>query len=305
MADKIAGFGDWAEQLIAESLGKDGTGIVPIVGEPVGPPALYGKDRAFVGMHVGSGGGRSLASLDRAGHPVLTIRLADAYDLAGEFVRWEIATAIAGSLLGVNPFDQPNVQEAKTRTVRMLAEPGRRQAGAGARGADDPDVPADLWRTLGQGGGKRYVAITAYVAPSPRRTKLLTDLRARVRKQFGTATTVGYGPRFLHSTGQLHKGGPAAVTVLQLTADDAIDVPVPSAGYSFGTLRTAQAEGDAEALSAKGRTVLCIHLGRNVERGLEQLSGILARRPRTRSSKRRPGATRAARPIRAHAGRRR
>jgi transaldolase / glucose-6-phosphate isomerase len=305
MADKIAPFADWAEQLVAESLGKQDTGIVPIAGEPIGPPALYGKDRVFVGMHVGSGGGRSLASLARAGHPVVTIRLADAYDLAGEFVRWEIATAIAGSLLGVNPFDQPNVQEAKTRTTRLLAEPGRRPSGTSGRALDDPDLPSDLWRILAHGGGRRYVAVTAYVAPSPRRTKLLTDLRTRIRKQFGTATTVGYGPRFLHSTGQLHKGGPATVTVLQLTGDDPVDVPVPSAGYSFGTLLAAQAEGDADALSAKGRTVLRVHLGRNVERALEQLAAVLARRPRTRSSKRRSGATRAARgPVRAHAGRR-
>jgi hypothetical protein len=236
----------------------------------------------------------------------VTIRLADAYDLGGEFVRWEIATAIAGTLLGVDAFDQPNVQEAKTRTARLLAEPARRPAGTGARPVDDPDLASDLWRTLAQGGGKRYVAITAYVAPSPRRTKLLTDLRTRIRKQFGTATTLGYGPRFLHSTGQLHKGGPATVTVLQLTADDPVDVPVPSAGYSFGTLLGAQAEGDADALSAKGRTVLRVHLGRNVERGLEQLATVLARRPRSRSGKRRTATTRAARgPVRAHAGRRR
>jgi transaldolase / glucose-6-phosphate isomerase len=307
MADKIAAFADWAEQLVAESLGKQGKGVVPIAGEPLGPAALYGKDRLFVGMHVGSGGGRSLASLARAGHPVVTMRLGDAYDLAGEFVRWEIATAIAGHLLAVNPFDQPNVQETKTHTTRLLTQPTQAVPGAVARAVDDPALAAELWRTLGQGGAKRYVAITAYVAPTPRRTKLLTDVRARVRKQLGTATTVGYGPRFLHSTGQLHKGGPAAVTVLQLTADDPVDAPIPGAGYSFGTLRAAQAQGDAEALAARGRTMLHVHLGRNVERGLETLNAILARRPRTQSSKRRAGGTRtvARRPVRAHAGRRR
>ena len=125
-ADKIAGFADWAEQLLAESTGKHGVGIVPIAGEPLAPPAAYGKDRVFVSMHVGSGSGRPLTGHARAGHPVVTIRLGDAYDLAGEFVRWEIATAVAGHLLGVNPFDQPNVQEAKAGTARVLADPSRR-----------------------------------------------------------------------------------------------------------------------------------------------------------------------------------
>jgi transaldolase/glucose-6-phosphate isomerase len=306
-ADKIAAFADWAEQLVAESLGKQGLGVVPVVGEPPAPPAVYGKDRMFVAMHVGSGGGRSLASLARAGHPAVSIRLGDAYDLAAEIVRWEIATAVAGHLLGVNPFDQPNVQETKTHTTRLLAEPPRDASGPSVRPVDDASLPAELWRTLGQGGAKRYVAVTAYVAPSPRRTKLLTELRTRIRKQFGTATTVGYGPRFLHSTGQLHKGGPAAVVVLQLVAGDAADVPVPGRSYTFATLRTAQAEGDAEALAGRGRTLLRVHLGRNVERGIELLTAVLARRPRPQSSKRHAGGSRVVRrrTLRARAGRRR
>jgi glucose-6-phosphate isomerase len=145
-AEKIAGFGDWAEHLVAESTGKNGAGLVPIVGEPLGTPALYGKDRVVVGMHVGSGSGRSLATLVRAGHPVVTLRLSDAYDVAGEFVRWEIATTVASSLLGCNPFDQPNVQETKANTARILAEPGR--AGRRCRpGASHRRPRASRWRS--------------------------------------------------------------------------------------------------------------------------------------------------------------
>jgi transaldolase/glucose-6-phosphate isomerase len=286
-AEKIAAFADWAEQLVAESTGKAGAGIVPITAEPLAPPAAYGKDRTFVAMHVGSGGGRSLAAHARAGHPVVSVRLSDAYDLAGEFVRWEIATAIAGHLLGVNAFDQPDVQDTKTHTTRLLADPARRNAGpATAASIDAPELPAMLWRALGHGTAKRYVAITAYVAPNGRRTKLLNELRTRVRKLFGIATTVGYGPRFLHATGQLHKGGPPSVTILQLTADDPVDVPIPGAGYSFGTFKSAQANADAEALAARGRSVVRVHLGRNVERGLERLRTVLARRPKARASRR-------------------
>jgi hypothetical protein len=304
MADKIAAFADWAEQLIAESTGKQGVGIVPVAGEALAPPAAYGKDRLFAAMHVGSGSGRSLAAHARARHPVVSFRLADAYDLAGEFIRWEIATAVAGHLLGVNPFDQPNVQETKANTTRLLADPGRRQAGlATAHAVDAAELPAELWRILAHGGAKRYVAITAYVMQNGRRTKLLGEIRTRVRKHLAVTTTLGYGPRFLHSTGQLHKGGPASVVVLQLTADDPVDVPVPGAGYSFGTLKAAQAAGDHEALVAGGRTVFRVHLGRNVERGLERLLAIVSRRPRARATKGRGAAARE--PLRARAGRRR
>jgi transaldolase/glucose-6-phosphate isomerase len=301
-AEKIAAFADWAEQLVAESTAKGGAGIVPITGEPLAPPAAYGKDRVFVAMHVGSGGGRSLAAHARAGHPVVSVRLGDAYDLAGEFVRWEIATAVAAHVLGVNAFDQPDVQDTKAHTARLLADPARRGAGpATAASIDAPELPALLWRALGHGAAKRYVAITAYVAPNGRRTKLVNELRARIRKVLGIATTSGYGPRFLHATGQLHKGGPSSVTVLQLTADDPVDVPIPGAGYSFGTYKSAQANAEAEALAARGRTVVRIHLGRNVEQGLERLRAVLARRPKARTASRRV----AHEPVRARHARRR
>jgi transaldolase/glucose-6-phosphate isomerase len=305
LADKIAGFADWAEQLVAESTGKRGLGIVPVTSEPLAPPAVYGTDRVFVSMHVGSGSGRSLATHARAGHPVVTLRLADAYDLAAEFVRWEIATAVAGHLLGVNPFDQPNVQETKQRTARILAEPGHRASGtAGTHAVEAAELPAELWRVLSRGPAKRYVAITAYVAPTGRRTKLLGELRVRLRKRLGVATTLGYGPRFLHSTGQLHKGGPPSVVVLQLTADDPVDVPVPGAGYGFGTLKAAQAASDLESLAAVDRTVFRVHLGRDVERGLERLLAVVARRPRPVKARRAAAARASREPIPARAGRR-
>jgi transaldolase / glucose-6-phosphate isomerase len=279
VADKIGGFADWAEQLIAESTGKDGIGIVPVAGEEPGPPAAYGPDRVFVAMRVGSGGGRPLAAHARAGHPVVSIRLNDAYDVAGEFVRWEVAIAVAGRLLGIDPFDQPNVEESKAATARLLADPGRRAVVAPALSIEDTELPARLWRLLDRAGPRSYVALAAFVASSPRRTKLLGTVRTRLRKHLRTATTLGYGPRFLHSTGQLHKGGPPSVLVLQLTAEDPIDMPVPGTGYSFGTLKQAQAAGDLEALVARGRAVLHVHLGRNVERGLELLAAALSRRP--------------------------
>jgi len=306
MADKIAGFADWAEQLLAESTGKDGRGLVPVTTEPLAPPALYGKDRVFVAMRVGTGGGRALAPHVRAGFPLVSLRLNDAYDLGGEFVRWEIATAVAGHLLGLNPFDQPDVQDTKTSTARLLADPASRARAGGAHAIDAPDVAATLWTFLSAGSARRYVALGAYFAPTPRRTKLLGEARVRIRRQLGLATTLGYGPRFLHSTGQLHKGGPAAVATIQLVADDPVDMPVPGSSYSFGGLKHAQAGGDADTLSARGRRVLRIHLGRSIERGLELLVAALARRPNSGTKRR----ARAARPVhagalRARAGRRR
>jgi transaldolase/glucose-6-phosphate isomerase len=306
-AEKIAGFADWAEQLLAESTGKRGHGLVPIVGEPVAPPAAYGKDRLFVSMHVGSGSGRPFATYARAGHPGVGIRLGDAYDLAGEFVRWEVATAIAGHVLGVNPFDQPNVQEAKASIMRALADPVRRAAAiASALPIDGPELANELWRFVSQGGPRRYLAITAFVASTPRRAKLLTELRVRLRRHLGIATTVGWGPRFLHSTGQLHKGGPATVAVLQLVADDPVDVPIPDQAYGFGALANAQAAGDVEALRAHDRPILQIHLGRNVDRGLERLLTLLARRPSLHRKRRQAPTRRVQRgTIDARAGRRR
>ncbi len=305
VADKIAGLAAWAEQLVAGSTGKDGRGIVPVAGEPEATPIAYGRDRAFVTVRVGTGGGRPLAAHARAGHPVVSLRLNDAYDLAGEFVRWEIATAVAGHLLGVNPFDQPNVQDTTANTARLLADPNRRVGGADVLSIEAPELAPTLWRFLHRATARSYVALTPYFTPSARRTKALTDARSHLRRHLGTATTLGYGPRVLHSTGQLHKGGPASLLVVQLTADDPVDVPVPGAGYSFGTLKNVQAAADYDALATRQRSVLRLHLGRNVERGLELFVAALARRPKARTT--RPAARRrsAATTLRARAGRRR
>ncbi len=287
-ADKIAAFADWVEQLVAESTGARGAGIVSVTGEPLAPPAAYGRDRAFVAMHVGSGSGRSLAAHARAGHPVVAIRLGDAYDVGGEIVRWQIATTVAAHVLGIDPAGRTDVPDAAAGTARLLADPARRGAGPTTTVAvDAPELGSTLWRALGHGGVRRYVAVTAYVAPNARRTKLMTELRARMRKAFGIATTGGYGPRALHATGGLHADGPAAVTVLQLTADDPVDVPIPGAGYSFGTYKSAQANADAEVLAGRGRAVVRVHLGRNVEQGLERVCAALARRPKPRHGSRR------------------
>jgi hypothetical protein len=203
-------------------------------------------------------------------------------------VRWQIATAVAAHVLGVDPFDRPDVAETSAGTARLLTDPARRGAGPATTVAlDAPDLAATLWRALGHGGARRYVAVTAYVAPNARRTKLMTELRVRIRKAFGIATTGGYGPRALHATAQLHADGPAAVMVLQLTADDPVDVPIPGAGYSFGTFKSAQANADAEVLAARGRVVVRVHLGRNVEQGLERVCAALARRPKPRHTSRR------------------
>ncbi len=282
-ADKIASFAAWAEQLLAESTGKEGRGIVPVVDEPLGPPRVYGKDRLFVHLRLGVREERRVAGLARAGHPVLSYRLTDAYDLGGEFVRWEIATAVAGGILEINPFDQPNVQESKDNTRRLLAEhasAGRLPDPGGTVAAGAADLPARLAEHLRGARPRTYVALNAYVAPTPRRERLLTELRAAIRDRLGVATTVGFGPRFLHSTGQLHKGGPYTGIFVQLTCDHPTDLSVPGERYSFGTLEAAQALGDYESLTSRGRRVLRLHLGRAVDEGLRTVLTAFRQRPK-------------------------
>jgi transaldolase / glucose-6-phosphate isomerase len=285
----IASFGAWAEQLIAESTGKRGLGIVPVDLEPIRDAAGYGSDRAFVHLALVDGDGaarrdreRLLDELRAAGHPVIEIELDDAIDVAGEMVRWEVATAIAGAVLGIDPFDQPNVEEAKERTRRVLAgaspdagpadvdaEPGD----DGIRVADhDADSLAQLLRpTLGALAVPNYVAIQAFVAPSAEVDAEIAGLRTALARS-GCATTAGYGPRFLHSTGQLHKGGPATGVFLQLTSDHPIDRPIPGWPYTFGQLIDAQARGDREALRAHDRPVVQLHLGASLVDDLETVA---------------------------------
>ena len=296
-SERVAAFGAWVEQLIAESTGKEGTGIVPVDGEPLARPAAYGKDRVFVYLRLGPRHDRAVRSLARAGHPVVTLGLIDAYDLGGEFLRWEIATAAAAWVLGIDPFDQPDVQLAKDNTVRLLEEfaaTGRLPDLPGAVAVEATDFATRLVAHLRSARPPEYVALTAYVERTARREKVLAELRTAIRDRFRVAATVGFGPRFLHSTGQLHKGGPPTAVVVQLSADAPADEPVPGAGYSFGVLERAQAIGDHEALVARGRRVLPVHLGWDVEAGLEAAVEAV-RRGAARPRARRPPAPRKAR----------
>jgi glucose-6-phosphate isomerase len=265
----LESFGLWVEQLLAESLGKDGKGIIPVAGEPWLEPGSYGRDRLFVYLTLA--GADSVANnqmLDRiaaSGHPVLRLELKDRYDLGAEFFRWELATAVAGSLLGVHPFDQPDVQGSKDNTDRVLE--GFRRDGRLLPVAES----GNLSELLGQAEPGDYLAIMAYIQQDSEIEGLFTELRRRVGGRLGIATTVGYGPRFLHSTGQLHKGGPASGLYLQLTADYARDAPIPGQEYDFGVLAKAQAIGDFGALRSLGRRAVRVHLGHDPAGGLRRL----------------------------------
>ncbi len=277
--ETMASFGAWAEQLIAESTGKHGVGIVPVDREPLGRAAAYDDDRAFVGLSLAGApdpSGGLLDALAAAGHPVIRITIEDPMDLGGEFVRWEVATAIAGAVLGIDPFDQPNVEEAKDHTRRLLA------AGAIAPDASTPPVLAvdDLGEagladairaSLGARRRGRYVAIQAFIAPGPVADASIARIRALVRDRTRHATTAGYGPRFLHSTGQLHKGGAPIGWFLQLGAPHPHEREIPGWPYTFGRLFDAQAQGDAEAIAAHDLPILRVRLGRDVEAGLAMI----------------------------------
>jgi glucose-6-phosphate isomerase len=241
LPDRIASFGDWAEQLIAESIGKDGVGIVPVVGEPLGEPAVYGEDRLFVAL----GDAPGLEALEAAGHPGVRLAFDGPAQLGAEFYRWELATAIAGHVLGIHPFDQPNVQEAKDATNEILA-------GASVTGAGFDD-PAGVLEQVAPGD---YVALLAYLDRTPETERELRRMRVALRERHRVATTVGFGPRFLHSTGQLHKGGPNTGVFLQIVDDTrSLDVPIPGRDLTFGTLIDAQALGDLRSLRARERRV--------------------------------------------------
>ena len=288
--DDIASFGAWAEQLIAESTGKHGVGIVPVDLEPLGAPDTNGADRVFVRLSVveGTDGGRDAlaAQLEEAGHPVIRIELADPIDLGGEFVRWEVATAIAGVVLGIDPFDQPNVEEAKELTRKVLATAGRggaAAAGASGLAATDPSLTGMLASHLGRPAANAYLAIQAFIAPTPARDEAFTRIRATLRDATHVATTAGYGPRFLHSTGQLHKGGPPTGTFLQLTADHPDDRDIPGWPYTFGQLIDAQADGDFAALESHELSILRVHLGADPDAGLAALERALEAALRTTS----------------------
>jgi hypothetical protein len=291
----IGAFGDWVEQLIAESTGKEGRGIVPVMGQKPGSPEIYGKDPLFVYLRVEGDDSHdgAVQDLENAGHPVVRLRLKDPYDLGGQFFLWEMATAVAGHRIGINPFDQPNVESAKVLARRMLGDyrkegklpdlvPMLRAGGITVYGDVVAETPGDaLIAFLGQALPGDYVALQAYVQPGAGIDHALLTLRSFLRDRYKLATTVGYGPRFLHSTGQMHKGDAGRGLFLQWTADDPLDVPIPeeagspASSVTFGVLKTAQALGDRQALLDAGRRVLRVHLGPYPLAGLKFLTEAL------------------------------
>lgn len=272
----INSFGLWVEQLLAESTGKEGTGLVPIAGEPLTAPKSYGTDRVFVYLRLkgdrNTSLDRSVTALQRAGQPVLRLDLTDRYDLGAEFFRWEFATAIAGHILGIHPFDQPNVQESKDNTGRVLKEVETQ--------GHFPSLPAftpkqALTQLLEQAAPNRYLSILAYTTPSPQMEAALRALRKAIMVRHHIATTAGYGPRYLHSTWQLHKGGPNSGLFLELVDAMKPDQPVPGKFHTFGTLAQAQAIGDLQSLHSHQRPASYIALGRDPVSTIRSLVALL------------------------------
>jgi transaldolase/glucose-6-phosphate isomerase len=291
-------LGAWLEQLIAESTGKEGKGIIPVDRERVASPKAYGKDRLFAYLRLESAPDAAqdaaVLALEAAGHPVVRIHVATPYDLAEEFVRWEIATAIAGSILKINPFNQPDVEASKIATkaitseyeetgklppeapffegdgVRLFADPKNVEALVRANGSS-PSLAGYLKAHLGRVGAGDYMGLLAYVPMTAAHEDALQKIRHQVRDEKRVATCLGFGPRFLHSTGQAYKGGPNSGVFLQVTCDDAKDVAVPGQRYTFGVVKASQARGDFQVLAERNRRALRVHLGPDVAAGLETL----------------------------------
>jgi transaldolase / glucose-6-phosphate isomerase len=291
----IADFGAWLEQLLAESTGKLGKGIVPVDSEPLGPPSVYGDDRVFAHLRLAADQDdeqeRAVAALEAAGHPVVRITVHDRMQLGQEFFRWEMATAVAGSIIGINPFDQPDVEAAKVKT-RDLTEAYERSKslpeqraffeGNGIKLFADPrneaalkpqasNLTAALKAHYGRIGAGDYAALLAYIDRNPAHIDAMQRLRRIIRDRTKAATCVGFGPRFQHSTGQAYKGGPNSGVFLQITCDDPEDLPVPGQSYTFGIVKEAQARGDFEVLAERGRRALRAHITGNLDAGLDTL----------------------------------
>ena len=291
----VADFGAWLEQLLAESTGKLGKGIVPVDAEPLAAPAAYGNDRVFAYIRLAADEDgdqqRAVAALEAAGHPVVRITVADAMQLGQEFFRWEMATAVAGSIIGINPFDQPDVEASKVKTrdltaayektgslpeerpffsegvFKLFADP--RNAGELMPAATS--LTAALKAHFARIGAGDYAALLAYVQRNPAHIDTMQSWRRTIRDRTHAATCVGFGPRFLHSTGQAYKGGPNSGVFLQITCDDAEDLPVPGQKYTFGVVKAAQARGDFEVLAERGRRALRVHISGDLETGLATL----------------------------------
>ena len=298
-SDELAPLGAWVEQLIAESTGKEGKGILPVDGEALLSPDEYGDDRIFAYLRLAGDNtyDGAVDALAEAGHPVVRLELADKYDLGAQFLIWELATAVAGFATGINPFDQPNVEAAKVLARSMTdaylldrtlpqSQPALSTRGLAVygdiAGSSLAEILDDhLSRASDDGGGRGYVALQAYVPPGPDTDEALAVLRLAITRRSRLATTLGYGPRFLHSTGQLHKGDAGLGLFIQFTCDDAEDADIPdvvgssASSMSFGVLKAAQALGDRQALIDAGRHVIRIHLGSNVPQGLRRVTAAL------------------------------
>lgn len=287
-------FGDWLEQLIAESTGKEGKGIVPVLNEPPLDSKAYGNDRVFVFFNDGHDEWNSrITELTTAGHPVLKIPINDVYDLGGQMFLWEMATAVAAHLMGINPFDQPDVEATKKHTTRMIEDYKKNKAWLKAQPAlvaGDCDVYGDisaatvseaLTNFLSSAAANAYVGFQVYLRPSPQIDQALEKLRAAISCQCGIAVTVGYGPRYLHSAGQLHKGDAGCGLFIQITGENQSDLAIPDAlgksgsSLTFGQLKAAQAEADRQALMDKGRRVIRIHWKKDAAVGLTNLINAL------------------------------
>ncbi|HCE02151.1 MAG TPA: transaldolase [Acidobacteria bacterium] len=306
LSPAIAPLGGWLEQLLAESTGKNGLGVIPIVDESLGAPGDYGADRLFVVMRLAGESDPTSGALDDlvvAAHPVVELGLDDGYDVGAEFVRWEIATAVCGAVMGVNPFDQPDVEASKV-AARELATAYERDGEFPSEApvaSDDglalymdadmstrlrevagPNVGVGelLAAPVGRLGEGDYLALLAYLDMTPEHAAVLQRMRHAVRASHGVATSLGFGPRFLHSTGQAFKGGPDTGVFVQITADDPSDLPIPGRGYTFGAVKTAQALGDFRVLVARGRRAVRVHLGHDVVGGLDRLEYLVSGMPR-------------------------
>lgn len=290
----IQAFGVWVEQLIAESTGKHGKGLIPISGELLNSPDVYESDRIFVHMYLTDDDNEStfqkINTLKEKGFPVISIELNDKLDLGAEYYRWEIATAIAGKMIGINPFDEPNVAEGKKNTNDLLQQwqstgsfnikkPSWKNDAITIYGnthaAASSSLKEFIQSFIGQAKSNDYIALLAYLEETDIRTALLQSERMQLRDTLKIATTIGYGPRYLHSTGQLHKGGPDTGLYIIITADDAKDIDIPGEAFSFGILHQAQSLGDFRSLTDKGRRVIYIQLGKNTDENLEEIYNAL------------------------------
>jgi len=294
----ISDLGAWLEQLLAESTGKLGKGIIPVDRESLAAPDVYGKDRVFVYVRLESGADADqdakVAAIEKAGHPVVRIAMANTYELGAEFFRWEIATAVAGAIIGINAFNQPDVEASKIATKSLTSEyektgslpaekPIVEDSGiklftdeinaaelAKAAGGDQ-SLAGYLKALLARLKAGDYFAVLGYIQMNAEHELTLQTLRHAVRDKKGVATCLGFGPRFLHSTGQAYKGGPNSGVFLQITCDDPVELPVPGQKFTFGVVKAAQARGDFQVLAERGRRALRVHLGSNVKAGLATL----------------------------------